>query len=158
MTVELPQVTPALYVSPGPDDSLRATRDQVLRRFVGAPEGTALLDCRTEAEFHGRGGMVVDLPLMLHRLGGHIPGARNVSSTEFVDPVSGRFQPVAELRRLLTAQGIEPEDDVVLYCEVGQRSALGWFVLHEILEHPTARNYDGGWAEYGSLVGAPVTR
>jgi thiosulfate/3-mercaptopyruvate sulfurtransferase len=158
LTTELPPVTPARYVSTGPDDSIRATRDQVLQRFVGAPAGTALLDCRTEAEYHGRGGMVVDLPLLLHRLGGHIPGARNVSSAELVDPSSSRFLPAPDLRQIVIAQGVEPQDDVVLYCEVGQRSALGWFVLHEILHQAQVRNYDGGWAEYGSLVGAPVSR
>jgi thiosulfate/3-mercaptopyruvate sulfurtransferase len=158
LTTELPPVTPTRYVSTGADETIRATRDQVLQRFVGAPDGTALLDCRTEAEYHGRGGMVVDLPLMLHRLGGHIPGARNVSSAELVDPSSSRFLPSSDLRRIVTAQGVEPEDDVVLYCEVGQRSALGWFVLHEVLQHARVRNYDGGWAEYGSLVGAPVSR
>jgi thiosulfate/3-mercaptopyruvate sulfurtransferase len=158
LTTELPPVTPTRYVSTGADETIRATRDQVLQRFVGAPDGTALLDCRTEAEYHGRGGMVVDLPLMLHRLGGHIPGARNVSSAELVDPSSSRFLPSSDLRRIVTAQGVEPEDDVVLYCEVGQRSALGWFVLHEVLKHARVRNYDGGWAEYGSLVGAPVSR
>jgi thiosulfate/3-mercaptopyruvate sulfurtransferase len=158
MTTDLPSVTPGLYISTGPDETIRATRDQVLQRFVGAPAGTAVLDCRTEGEYHGRGGMVVDLPLLLHRLGGHIPGARNVSSTELVDPDSSRFLPVADLLRLVTAQGVKPEDDVVVYCEVGQRSALGWFVVHEVLEQARARNYDGGWAEYGSLVGAPVSR
>jgi thiosulfate/3-mercaptopyruvate sulfurtransferase len=158
LTTELPPVTPTQYVSTGADETIRATRDQVLQRFVGAPAGTALLDCRTEAEYHGRGGMVVDLPLMLHRLGGHIPGARNVSSAELVDASTSRFLAAEDLRRILTAQGVEPQDDVVVYCEVGQRSALGWFVLHEVLHHADVRNYDGGWAEYGSLVGAPVSR
>ena len=158
VTTDLPSVTPGRYVSSGADETIRATRDLVLDRFLGAPDGTAVLDCRTDAEYHGRGGMVVDLPLLLHRLGGHIPGARNVPIAELVDARSSRFLPVPELRRVVTAQGVQPQDDVVLYCEVGQRSALGWFVLHEILDQPRARNYDGGWAEYGSLVAAPVSR
>ena len=31
-----------------------------------------------------------------------------------------------------------------------------WFVLHELLGHPNAKNYDGSWTEYGSLVDVPV--
>jgi thiosulfate/3-mercaptopyruvate sulfurtransferase len=31
-------------------------------------------------------------------------------------------------------------------------------VLHELLGFPRVRVYDGGWAEYGSLVAAPVSR
>ena len=158
VTTDLPSLTPGQYVSAGADESIRASRDLVLDRFLGAPPGTAVLDCRTDAEYHGRGGLVVDLPILLHRLGGHIPGARNVSSTDLLDPDSSRFLPVPELRRVVTALGVQPQDDVLLYCEVGQRSALGWFVVHEMLRQGRARNYDGGWAEYGSLVGAPVSR
>jgi len=29
-------------------------------------------------------------------------------------------------------------------------------VLHELLGHRDVKNYDGSWAEYGSLIGAPI--
>jgi thiosulfate/3-mercaptopyruvate sulfurtransferase len=158
VTADLRPLTPSTYVSPGPDESLRATRDLVLERYIGAPSGTALLDCRGGSEYHGRAGSSVDLPVMFHRLAGHVPGARNLLSTDLLDPQTGRFLPRDELRRLMAAQGVEEEDEVILYCDVGQQSALAWFVLHEVLGHPRVRHYDGGWAEYGSLVGAPVAR
>jgi thiosulfate/3-mercaptopyruvate sulfurtransferase len=41
---------------------------------------------------------------------------------------------------------------------VAERSALTWFALHELLGHARVRNYDGGWAEYGSLMDVPVAR
>jgi thiosulfate/3-mercaptopyruvate sulfurtransferase len=31
-------------------------------------------------------------------------------------------------------------------------------VLHEILEQPNVKNYDGSWTEYGSLVGVPIEK
>jgi thiosulfate/3-mercaptopyruvate sulfurtransferase len=31
-------------------------------------------------------------------------------------------------------------------------------VLAELLGHPNVRNYDGGWTEWGSLIGAPIER
>ncbi|HKE70615.1 MAG TPA: rhodanese-like domain-containing protein, partial [Nocardioidaceae bacterium] len=46
--------------------------------------------------------------------------------------------------------------DTIAYCRIGERSAHTWFVLHEILEQPNVKNYDGSWTEYGSLVGVPV--
>jgi thiosulfate/3-mercaptopyruvate sulfurtransferase len=46
----------------------------------------------------------------------------------------------------------------VAYCRIGERSALTWLVLHELLGYPKVRNYDGSWTEWGSLVGAPIER
>ena len=54
--------------------------------------------------------------------------------------------------------GLRATDDIVVYCDVGERSSLSWFVLHELLGYPHVRMYDGGWAEYGSLVDAPIAR
>jgi thiosulfate/3-mercaptopyruvate sulfurtransferase len=149
---------PTAYLADPPDDSIRLTRDIVLGRYVGAPPTTALVDCRAEPEFRGRPCTPTDLPLLRHRLGGHIPGARNLDATDLLEVTTGRLRPLAELRRTFAAQRIDPDQDIALYCDVGGRSALAWFVLHELLGFPRVRVYDGGWAEYGSLVAAPVSR
>ena len=145
------------YAGPGPDDSVRVTRDVLLDHFVGAPPGTVVVDCRTASEFSGAAESVVGLPLLHHRLGGHVPGAVNVSCTDLFDE-RGRLRTEDRLLQVFTDQGVDREHDVAVYCDVGGRGALGWFVLHEVLGYPRVRSYDGGWAEYGSLVGAPVER
>ena len=68
----------------------------------------------------------------------------------------GTFKPAAELAELYAAKGLAPEQEVVAYCRIGERSSHTWFVLHELLRYPNVRNYDGSWTEYGSLVGAPI--
>jgi thiosulfate/3-mercaptopyruvate sulfurtransferase len=158
VTSERTDVVATRYVSTGCDEGVRISRDALLAGYVGAPAGTALIDCRTGTEYRGREGCVIDLPVMRHRLGGHIPGAKNLAHADLLEPGTGRFRRREDLLRVFTDRGIGPRDDVVLYCDVGDRSALGWFVLHELLAHPRVRNYDGGWSEYGSLVGAPVHR
>ena len=68
----------------------------------------------------------------------------------------GTFLPVSALRELYAAKGITGDRETVAYCRIGERSSHTWFVLHELLDYPNVRNYDGSWTEYGSLVGVPI--
>ena len=54
-----------------------------------------------------------------------------------------------------TRPGWTSAKDTIAYCRIGERSAHTWFVLHELLDQPNVKNYDGSWTEYGSLVGRP---
>ena len=146
----------AIYRSAGPDPDLRVTRDVLLERYVEEPGGSVVVDCRRPQEFAGRAASTLGLPVLRHRLGGHVPGARNVPHSELLDATTGRFQP----RQVLLERfaGLPATDDIVVYCDVGGRSSLSWFVLHELLGYPHVRVYDGGWAEYGSLTEAPIAR
>lgn len=148
---------PPYRVEPG-NPQFRATRDELLARYVGAPPGTVLLDCRSPQEYDGQVTETVDLPVERQRAVGHVPGAVNLSSSMLVDPSTSRLLPVEQLRRLYTDRGVREDSDVAVYCRVAERSALLWFVLHDLLGHPDVRNYDGGWAEYGSLMDVPIER
>ena len=55
-------------------------------------------------------------------------------------------------------KGLEPNDDVIVYCRIGERSSHTLFVLKELLGFQKVRNYDGSWTEYGNLVGVPIER
>jgi thiosulfate/3-mercaptopyruvate sulfurtransferase len=146
------------YRAAAPDPSLRARRDEVLDRYVGAPEGTALIDVRSPAEFAGDVLAPEHLPGEAAQVPGHIPGAANVPWGTAVDPATGRFLPVEELRDIYAAKGVTADKDVTAYCRIGERSAHTWFVLHELLGYERVKNYDGSWTEYGSLVDVPVER
>ena len=54
--------------------------------------------------------------------------------------------------------GLATNDDVVVYCRIGERSSHTWFVLQKLLGYDKVRNYDGSWTEWGNLVGAPIER
>jgi thiosulfate/3-mercaptopyruvate sulfurtransferase len=60
------------------------------------------------------------------------------------------------LRQLYAARAIVPENSVISYCRIGERSAHTWFVLHELHGYPGLRNYDGSRTEYGSVIGVPI--
>ena len=53
---------------------------------------------------------------------------------------------------------LDPADEVVVYCRIGERSSHTWFALTHLLGYEHVRNYDGSWTEWGSLVGAPIEK
>ena len=146
------------YTASEVDTNIRAVRDQILSTYVGAPEGTALVDVRSPAEFSGEAGAPEHLVQENAQVRGHIPGAANIPWSKATNPDTGEFLPVEELRQLYAGAGVTEDKDVVAYCRIGERSAHSWFVLRELLGFPSVRNYDGSWTEYGSLVDVPVER
>jgi thiosulfate/3-mercaptopyruvate sulfurtransferase len=157
--VGLPLTTDAVDHAPGgitlPEttrEELRAYRDQVLAD-IGSERG--LVDVRSPEEYRGELAAPAHLPQEAAQRKGHIPGAVNVPWASAVAE-DGTFKPIDELRELYGSKGILPENEVVAYCRIGERSSHTWFVLSEILGYPRVRNYDGSWTEYGSLVGAPI--
>jgi thiosulfate/3-mercaptopyruvate sulfurtransferase len=138
-----------------PRPKLRALRDDVIAG-LGDPL-RVLLDVRMPTEFNGEMLAPPHLPHESGLLPGHIPGAVNMPWVHAVGE-DGTFRPAEAVRPELTALGVTPDKEVVVYSRIGERSAYTWFVLHELLGYPRVRNYDGSWSEYGSLVGVPVER
>jgi thiosulfate/3-mercaptopyruvate sulfurtransferase len=139
------------------DKSIRAFRSYVEDSVVGKA-GFGLVDVRSPEEYRGELLAPAHLPQEQAQRPGHIPGARNIPWAKAVNPETGAFLPENQLRSLYEGQGVTPEQEVVAYCRIGERSAHTWFVLHELLGYPRVRNYDGSWTEWGSVVGAPIER
>ena len=117
-----------------------------------------MVDVRSPEEYTGERLHMPDYPNEGALRGGHIPGARNVPWSRAVNS-DGTFKTAQELGAIyLEEQGLAPDDDVVAYCRIGERSSHTWFVLTRLLGFPRVRNYDGSWTEWGNLVGAPVER
>jgi thiosulfate/3-mercaptopyruvate sulfurtransferase len=132
---------------------LRALRDDVLQ----AAGRATFVDVRSPEEFSGEKLAPDHLPQEQPYVGGHIPGAQNIPWSKAAQD-DGTFRPAEELRELYGAAGVGADDEVISYCRIGERSSHTWFVLRELLGVEHARNYDGSWTEYGSLVGVPVER
>jgi len=75
------------------------------------------------------------------------------------DDAAHWFARAAELRTLYESEnGLQPTDDIVAYCRIGERSSHTWFVLTYLLGFKNVRNYDGSWTEWGNLVRSPIEK
>jgi thiosulfate/3-mercaptopyruvate sulfurtransferase len=156
MITDVPKVTPSNYVAPERNDGrIRAFMPDV-REHVRAHG--KLVDVRSPDEFSGAKLHMPDYPQEGAMRGGHIPGARNVPWSRAAN-ADGTFKSADELRVLYEREaGLEPSDDVVAYCRIGERSSHTWFVLKYLLGYDRVRNYDGSWTEWGNAVRAPIER
>ncbi len=152
LTTDVPQRPATSYQASEQDPALRAKRDEVLDA-IGKRN---LVDVRSPDEFAGLLLAPAHLPQEQAQRGGHIPTARNVPWSKAANE-DGTFRSDDDLRTLYADEaGLDFGKDTIAYCRIGERSAHTWFVLHELLEQPNVKNYDGSWTEYGSLVGVPI--
>ena len=142
------------YRAQEPDLSIRAFRDQVLAHQQA---GRPLIDVRSPDEYSGKLLHMANYPQEGAQRGGHIPTAKNIPWGTAAN-ADGTFKSAAELREIYGGRGVTPDQPVIAYCRIGERSAHTWFALTQLLGYPDVRNYDGSWTEWGSLVRAPIER
>ncbi len=138
--------TPGEYV-PGPAPPMLVDTDTV-EHAVAA--GGLLLDVRTSDQYLGlnRNETV--------RRHGTLPGARNVPVAWLTVDGTLAFRPSTVVQAALAYAGVPAGDPLVVFCNAGLESALGWFVLHELLGNKRARLYDGSLAEWSRQAALPM--
>jgi thiosulfate/3-mercaptopyruvate sulfurtransferase len=150
---DVPSRKPTQYKAKDARTDIRAFRDEV----VAAIGKLNLVDVRSPDEFSGRLLAPAHLPQEQSQRAGHVPTAKNIPWSKAANE-DGTFLSDDELRELYQQEGVDFSKDTIAYCRIGERSAHTWFVLHEILNQPSVKNYDGSWTEYGSLVGVPIEK
>ncbi len=157
MTRDVPTYPATDYTAPERDDrKIRAFRDQVLEHVRA---GRPLVDVRSPEEYTGERLHMEGYPNEGALRGGHIPGAKNIPWARAANPEDGTFKSADELRAIyIDEQKLNPNDDVIAYCRIGERSSHTWFVLTYLLGFEKVRNYDGSWTEWGNLVRAPIEK
>ncbi len=154
MTEEVPSFPPTSYkAKPRDDASIRAFFHEVREH---ADAGKPLVDVRSPDEFSGAKTHMPDYPQEGTLRGGHIRGAKSVPWARAAN-ADGTFKSADELRAIYEdEQGLSPNDNVIAYCRIGERSSHTWFVLTRLLGYDNVRNYDGSWTEWGNAVRAPI--
>lgn len=154
---EVPSYPASSYTAPERDDrTVRAFREDVLKHVQAQGQ---LVDVRSPQEYSGERLHMPDFPNEGALRGGHIPGAKSVPWARAINAEDGTFKTAEELRAIYEQeQGLDPQQDVVAYCRIGERSSHTWFVLSYLLGYPRVRNYDGSWTEWGNSVGVPIEK
>jgi thiosulfate/3-mercaptopyruvate sulfurtransferase len=152
LTNDRPAISPSDFRIAGPErPELRVFRDEVLAAVGSA----TFIDVRSPEEFSGEKLAPDHLPQEQPYVGGHVPGATNIPWSRAANE-DGTFKNTEELQAIYGDAAVTADTETIAYCRIGERSSHTWFVLHELLGHENARNYDGSWTEYGSLVNVPV--
>lgn len=105
----------------------------------------ALIDARQTEHFEG-------LESMAKRFG-HIPNAVSIDFRLNMQ-ADGSLRPMDELKALY--QSIPKDKKVVVYCHMGDASALEYFILKELGYQVTS--YDASWQEWGNDLTLPVVK
>ncbi len=153
LTTDAPQVKATTYKAKGPDESLRARKEDVLAVVQHERRGQ-LVDVRSVDEFTGK---ILAPPGLAETAlrAGHIPSAENIPWSQAAND-DGTFKSYDELQKLYGGKGILSREPIIAYCRIGERSSHTWFVLKYLLGYDNVRNYDGSWTEWGNLVGVPI--
>jgi len=152
---ERPSFSSTVYKAADANGGLRSFLPDV--RLVLGRDDFSLVDVRSPAEFKGEIAAPPEYATEGAQRTGHIPGAVNIPWAQAIQD-DDTFKSVEELRDLYGTKGVTPEQSVITYCRIGERSSHTWFVLKYLLGYPVVTNYDGSWSEWGNSVGVPVEK
>lgn len=104
-----------------------------------------ILDVRSAGEYRGTDVRAA--------FSGHVPGAKHIEWTSMLDE-NGCLLDDASLMGQLGDLGINPEHQVIVYCQSHQRSAVTYVALKN-LGYPDVRAIDGAWSAWGNREDTP---
>ena len=155
VSTEAPKYPEAKYTPGKKNPAIRAFIDDALAQ---SKAGKPLVDVRSPAEFSGERTHMPEYPQEGALRGGHIPGAVNCPWARAVAE-DGTFKSREDLEAIYRSElNLQPDDEVIAYCRIGERSSHTWFVLTYLLGFEKVRNYDGSWTEYGNNVRVPIEK
>jgi thiosulfate/3-mercaptopyruvate sulfurtransferase len=147
LSSDLPSYRPdsVFSVTPWP---LGVTVDAVAVDTLRRGTDAVVLDARHGDRFRGE-------PNPIDKRLGHIPGAVSAPWVGNLDPATGRFRSVGELRERFTSLGVRPDRPAINHCGSGVTACHNLLAL-EIARLPGARLYPGSWSDWSADPGRPV--
>ena len=141
ITQELPASSESVFkLASKPSMKYYVSKSEVL---TAIDQKNIIIDTRSIDEYAGR----------IQKNGaakaGRIPGSTHIDWADAVNlDGDSKFKPIQELNNVYRQLLDKKEDDIIVYCHSGVRSAHTAFVLTQLLGFKKVRNYDGSWTEW----------
>jgi thiosulfate/3-mercaptopyruvate sulfurtransferase len=145
-------VKPSTF-QPRLQDDFIATLDEMICA-VDDP-GVKLLDNRDAEEWRGLSSSPYGVDFAPRK--GRIPGARWIEWYDFMEELDGipHFKKASEIRGRCAQVGLEPDDDIIIYCFKGARASNTLIAL-KLAGFTRLRNYYGSWNEWSRHPELPI--
>lgn len=111
-------------------------------------EDVIFLDSRTPEEYAGTAARG-------NKRTGHIPGAKLLSSDDFLDPKTKTTISPEEAKKKLESLQIPKDKKIVIYCQSGTRCSHKELILKD-LGYSNVFLYDASWQEWGNREDTPI--
>jgi thiosulfate/3-mercaptopyruvate sulfurtransferase len=143
----VPTVAPATFTI-GKGTVGVATADDVKAAINN--QRVKLIDARTPAEIDGK-------DLRGIKRGGYIESSIPVYWEDTLNAADKTFKSPAEIEALWRGKGVQKNDNVTVYCQIGMRASHDLFTL-ALLGHDLTKlkNYYGSWEEWGNREDTPI--
>lgn len=140
-----PSQYPAAHFQPHPQECIFVGKDHVCRLYE--QPRVRLINALSADEHAGRVSRTARP--------GRIPGSGNVPAGSLLDPATGAFLPLAQLREKFQAQGALDGRSVITYCGGGIAATCAAFTLVR-LGVPDVAVYDGSLTEWSRDESLPM--
>lgn len=134
-------------------ENMRVRRDTVLDSLGRAD--TIIIDGRTPEEYSGTTVSPINNGGAIRS--GRIPGAVSIPYFTLLDE-NKCFLSKDKIQAIFDKYQINNYKNIFVYCRLGHRASLMYFVLHNLLGYTNVKSYDGSWIEWGNIVGFPIEK
>ena len=147
-------IKPAVFATTQWSSERIITRDDLEKIVAEGPVASrrVLLDARSADRFEG---ISTEATAKLDPRPGHIPGAFSAPWNALIEPSTGCFKPIEELRRHFESLCVDLADEVVAYCGSGV-SACANVVAIEHAGFAAPRLFVPSWSGWSSDPEAPI--